>query len=101
MPHRHLSPFQRRARQWLGRPVYSRREVTGAPPEGAGAAGGGGLGEPGHHPRRSMLAIAYTGVRRPCICTGCICLTPAERERQKRVFGLARAVTAAHYATRH
>lgn len=45
-----------------------------------------------------MLAVAYTGVRRPCICTGCICLTPAERERQKRVFALVRAVTRAHGA---
>lgn len=48
-----------------------------------------------------MLAVAYTGVRRPCICTGCICLTPAERERQKRVFALVRAVTRAHAATGH
>lgn len=42
-------------------------------------------------PARSILGLAYTGVRRPCICIGCIVLTPAERERQRRVFALARA----------
>ncbi len=69
----------------LGRPVYVRvpsKSSAGYP------------GSPGSGPR-SMLAVAYTGVRRPCICTGCICLTPAERERQTRVFALARAYTAA------
>ena len=89
MPHRHLSPFQRRARQLLGRSVYVRvpSEVSSEDPGVAGAA------------RRSILAIAYTGVRRPCICTGCICLTPSERARQKRVFALARAY--ASVASRH
>jgi len=42
-------------------------------------------------PARSILGLAYTSVRRPCICIGCIVLTPAERERQRRVFALARA----------
>jgi hypothetical protein len=42
-----------------------------------------------------MLAIAYTGMRRPFICAGCIVLTPSERERQRRVFALARAYAAA------
>lgn len=42
-------------------------------------------------PARSILGLAYTGVRRPCICIACIMLTPAERERQRRVFKLARA----------
>lgn len=87
MPQRHLSPYARRARQLLGRPVYVRVPQHAA----AGFAGSGAA-------RRSMLAIAYTGVRRPCICAGCIVLTPAERERQRRVFALARAVTRAHAA---
>lgn len=67
----------------LGRPVYVRVPVLTS--AGYPSPSGGGS--------RSMLAVAYTGVRRPCICTGCICLTPAERERQKRVFALVRAVT--------
>ena len=50
---------------------------------------------------QSFLAIAYTGVRRPCICIGCICLTPAERERQRRVFKLARAYGRANEVTHH
>lgn len=91
MPQRHTSPFRRRARQMLGRPVYVRVPVQSS----AGYLG------PTSGQARSMLAVAYTGVRRPCICTGCICLTPAERERQKRVFALVRAVTRAHAATGH
>lgn len=87
MPHRHISPFQRRARQLLGRPVYMLLPVKNS----------AGYPIPSGGPS-SMLAIAYTGVRRPCICTGCICLTPSERERQKRVFALGRAVTRAHAA---
>lgn len=85
MPHRHLSPFKRRAQQLFGRPAYVRvpSQTAAGYPSPFGSA------------PRSMLAIAYTGVRRPCICTGCICLTPAERERQKRVFALARAYSAA------
>jgi len=38
-----------------------------------------------------MLGLAYTGLRRPCVCVGCILLTPPERYRQRRVFALARA----------
>lgn len=91
MPQRHLSPFRKRARQFLGQPVYVRAS-------GHLAAGFAALTPA---PQRSMLAIAYTGVRRPCICTGCICLTPAERERQKRVFGLVRAVMKAGAAEAH
>lgn len=72
----------------LGRPVYLRVPVQSS-------ASHSGLDGPSGTAPRSMLAIAYTGVRRPCICTGCICLTPAERERQKRVFALARAYSAA------
>jgi len=59
----------------LGRPRYYRAMETAMP----------------GRPPRSFLATAYTGVRRPCICTGCICLTPSERAQQKRVFALARA----------
>lgn len=86
MPHKHLSPFHRRARQLAGWPVYSRVDSPASP-----------VGRPS----RSVLAIAYTGVRRPCICTGCICLTPAERERQRRVFKLARAYGRANEVTHH
>lgn len=81
MPQRHLSPFKRRARQFVGRPAYVRL------PEHK-AAGFEGISGPS---RRSMLAIAYTGLRRPLICVGCIVLTPSERERQRRVFQIARA----------
>jgi hypothetical protein len=69
----------------LGRPVYVRVPVQTS----------AGYQSPSSGDPRSLLAIAYTGVRRPCICTGCIWLTPAERERQKRVFALARAYAAA------
>ncbi len=78
MPRRRLSPFSRRAQQFFGRPVYyARPERVGAPPV--------------RRPATSVLGVAYTGVRRPCICIGCIVLTPSERERQRRVFALARA----------
>ncbi len=81
MPQRPHSPFRRRARQVLGRPRYYRATTAPVP------------GRPGP----SVLTIAYTGVRRPCICTGCICLTPSERAQQKRVFALARAWGRAAY----
>lgn len=104
MPRRHLSPFARRARQFLGRPVYYRHDRVGAADKADdgrdGTPGRGDVGS-GGRPPRSVLAIAYTGVRRPCICVGCIFLTPAERERQRRVFALVRAVTAAHQTARH
>lgn len=85
MERRHLSPFQRRARQLLGQPAYSHVE-------GARALG--------RSPQR-FLAIAYTGVRRPCVCAGCICLTSQERARQRRVFALVRAVTRAYGPGQH
>lgn len=81
MPQRRHSPFRHRARQFIGRPVYVRVPEY----QSAGFAAPPGTG------RRSMLAIAYTGIRRPVICAGCIVLTPSERERQRRVFKIARA----------
>lgn len=76
VPRRPPSLYQRRAWQFLGRSHYVRRDFEPSPLRPHG---------------RGFLAIAYTGVRRPCICTGCICLTPGERARQRRVFALARA----------
>lgn len=42
------------------------------------------------HPLLFRVAFA---VERPCYCYGCICLTLAERRYQRRVFGLARALS--------
>jgi hypothetical protein len=37
-----------------------------------------------------LFRVAFARAR-PCYCYGCICLTPEEREYQRRVFRLARA----------
>ncbi len=80
MKRKPLSPFHRRARQFVGRSSYSRPEAM----------------RPLERAPLSVLSIAYRGVRRPCVCVGCIVLTAQERARQKRVFAMARAVTRAY-----
>jgi hypothetical protein len=41
-------------------------------------------------PDSLLFRIAFARAR-PCYCYGCICLTPEERQCQRRVFRMARA----------
>jgi hypothetical protein len=45
----------------------------------------------GHSTYDSLLFRVAFARARPCYCYGCICLTPEERDYQRRVFRLARA----------
>ncbi|MGL4397317.1 MAG: hypothetical protein ACRCS9_12310 [Hyphomicrobium sp.] len=87
MPRSHLGPFRRY-------PVGV--SSAGGTPGGDGSGGGPGDGpaDPAAY-RRHFLKLAHA-MRRPCICYGCICLTDAEKQHQRRVLRLARAVSRQH-----
>ena len=44
---------------------------------------------PEQQPNALLFRVAFAR-KRPCYCYGCICLTPDERDYERRVFNLAR-----------